>query len=393
MKHYSFTSRTFHEPANSIQKNIQNTKNLLLSTIDHLKTLHQSQQIMTRPTYTTLFHEKQHEDPLFYMKDHGNFLKNIKVYNCLNLKNEIQYRFIKRLKRYFSDIIKCMDAFHHPEEVPINTPPSVAYLFHNTKGTSKEETSTINDQLLKSPKKYLSQPINSSKSSHDISFLSSSPPILFLTPISPQKVKLIKKANQQQQQQQQQHRRQQQEMSHHQKKGKEVVMNEEEFSDTPSTSKKEIDLTMSPDPSHPKISNQEKENLSTLNSSSTFFSPYNYFFNQNLNADPSEQLYLNSRSILSTLISRIKLCDEKVTADPEMKEALHLSSSSSPPPPPAETTASTSHSNPYTKENYLETIQDLYQQLKRYSPLLNILETSLQSDRSYLDAILSLGLM
>jgi hypothetical protein len=45
------------------------------------------------------------------------------------------------------------------------------------------------------------------------------------------------------------------------------------------------------------------------------------------------------------------------------------------------------------KEKYIKTIRDIYFKLNNYTPLMNTLETSLQSDRSYIDSILSLCLM
>jgi len=380
MENHPSTSSPIIETTNSIQKNILNTKKLLLSTMDNLRELNKSRQVIALDG--SFIQQNQNQDQDQYNIDDTNpFLKKIKVYNAVDLKNEIQYRFIKRLKRYFSDLIKCMDFLHHPEEVPISTPTSVAYLFQNTdksaKGKEKETSTTsniINENLLKSPNKYVSKSTsNHNTVTNDTSFISSSPPFLFLSPLSPNRIKLIKKANQQQQKE-----------NTRKGKGKEVMV-EEEPSGIYSSAKKEIDLTFSFENPDQKILDQEKANISTLNSSSSFFSSlssFNYLINRNPNVDLSDRIYLSSRSVLSTLISRIKLNDERLTVDSETKEALQLFS------PPTQ-----SNSNFYSKEKHLETIHDIYKLLKNYSPLINVLETSLQSDRSYIDAILSLCLL
>jgi len=202
-----------------------------------------------------------------------------------------------------------------------------------------------------------------------------------------------------------------------------IIINDNDTSNIPESKT----TTLSPN----KEENQKKQ-LSTLNGSSSHFTPLGILDNNDYNnllekgrinsLEFSDQIYLNSRSILSILISRIRLSYDKFLTDQEVAEGLKLSMT-----PPINDPFSPYYNGDggkeiikkdrkgkgkevetetndkkkraeekekeERKEKYIKTIRDIYFKLNNYTPLMNTLETSLQSDRSYIDSILSLCLM
>eukprot|EP00833_Pecoramyces_ruminatium_P002535 jgi/Orpsp1_1/1176567/evm.model.c7180000058113.1 len=374
------------EASNSVQKNAITAKKLILSAYSHLNELNNPKKIPSKSKMdsnssysftntninSSFLSTSSSSSQKSMMFDESNYyLKNVRIYNALSYKNEILYRFIKRLKRYFSNLIKSMDFLYNLDELNTFNSTPVIYSIHDAdqskdktesqdqnknlgenlnKGKGKEKDISNNDIFSKfynnniktirtknDPNdhdyndsiKYLSQS-NHVHANVNESFFSSSPPFVFLSPISPKKINVVKSMVKQQQRSQQK---------------------------------------IFPDPF---IFDLESESI--MNNAN----PPETEITQPINEKDSREKHLSTLNVSSSYINPLISSDGTTSNNkgkyPEGEDNEEMKEREK-------------------KEKYIKTIREIYDKLNNYSPLLNTIDTSLQSDRSYIDSILSLCLM